>query len=103
MEEVANYLSAIKLLWHLVVDEVSALVLDIGASSIRCGYAGDDSPKSIFTTSYGYNQQNIIADQTSTDPSIVPEPKIVRHIGEQGPQAWRSGMEVTTPLKDGLS
>ena len=29
-------------------------MLDIGSHSIRAGYAGDDTPKSVIPTSYGY-------------------------------------------------
>ncbi|KKY17527.1 putative chromatin remodeling and histone acetyltransferase complexes subunit [Phaeomoniella chlamydospora] len=34
-------------------DEVSALVLDAGSSTVRVGFAGEDTPKSIVPTSYG--------------------------------------------------
>jgi hypothetical protein len=32
----------------LSADEVNALVLDIGSSSVKAGYSGDDGPKGIF-------------------------------------------------------
>ena len=32
-------------------------MLDIGTSSIRAGYAGDDTPKAIIPTSYGYTEE----------------------------------------------
>jgi actin-like protein 6B len=31
------------------------------------------------------------------------ETKVVRYFGEQGPSMWRSNLEVTSPVKDGLS
>ncbi|CAJ0762865.1 14254_t:CDS:1, partial [Entrophospora sp. SA101] len=34
--------------------EVSALILDAGSCWTRAGYAGEDAPKAIFPTSYGY-------------------------------------------------
>ena len=37
----------------LLIDEVSALVLDPGSASIRAGFAGEDTPKSIVPTYYG--------------------------------------------------
>ena len=35
-----------------VTDEVSALVLDPGYSSVRAGFAGEDTPKSVISTCY---------------------------------------------------
>jgi actin-like protein 6A len=40
-----------KHLFH--TDEVNALVLDAGSTWTRAGYAGEDTPKAIFPTSYG--------------------------------------------------
>ena len=37
----------------LFSDEVSALVLDPGSGSVRAGFAGEDTPKSIVPTYYG--------------------------------------------------
>ncbi|CEQ39687.1 SPOSA6832_01233 [Sporobolomyces salmonicolor] len=45
-------------------DEVGAVVLDIGSSSVRAGYAGEDTPKTVFPTSY--------ASVPSSDPSQPP-------------------------------
>lgn len=80
-----------------LVDEVSALVLDIGSSTIRAGYAGDDTPKTVFPTTYGY------AQQVTQDPTTGAERREARlylgdHISE-----WRAGMEIASPMRDGLS
>lgn len=37
----------------MVADEINALVLDCGSYSTRAGFAGEDTPKSISSTSYG--------------------------------------------------
>ena len=29
-------------------DEVNAIVLDLGAGSVKAGYAGEDTPKAVF-------------------------------------------------------
>ncbi|KAF8164971.1 actin-related protein Arp4p [Crassisporium funariophilum] len=90
-------------------DEVSALVIDIGTSSLRAGYAGDDTPKAIIPTSYGYHP-------ASADPAILDDvvmfnenaeeaekPKFAKiHIGQSGPSIWREGMEIGNPLLEGL-
>ncbi|GEM09731.1 actin-related protein Arp4p [Rhodotorula toruloides] len=45
-------------------DEVGALVLDIGSSTVRAGYAGEDAPKCLFPTAF--------ATIPSSDPSRPP-------------------------------
>lgn len=47
----------------LVLDEVQALVLDPGYSSVRAGFAGEDTPKSIIPSYYGeYNGKRVYGD-----------------------------------------
>lgn len=95
-------------------DEVSALVLDFGSSSLRAGYAGDDTPKAIVPTSFGFiegpteaNGGDVtMAEAGATEgeqPPAPPKPKVKLHIGQNGPSLWRSGMEVGNPMHDGLS
>ncbi|CAE6434401.1 unnamed protein product [Rhizoctonia solani] len=72
--------------------EVSALVLDIGTSTTRAGYAGDDVPKAVFPTTFGY-----------TTHYSADENKEVRiHLGDEGVSLWREGMEVGNPLQNGI-
>lgn len=79
-------------------DEVAALVLDIGTSSIRAGYAGDDCPKAIIPSSFGYINSK---DENMGDPGAAPNrPKMF--VGQSGPSLWREGMEVQNPIDDGM-
>jgi len=82
--------------------------MDIGSSSLRAGYAGDDTPKAIIPTSYGF-----ISSQSS-DPDIImaegdgaeaekPREDSKLFIGQHGPSIWREGMEIGSPMKDSLS
>ncbi|MBW0509451.1 hypothetical protein O181_049166 [Austropuccinia psidii MF-1] len=66
-------------------DEVSGVVLDIGTSTTRAGYAGEDTPKVVLPTCYGY---------TSASEKYF--------FGDHGPTFWRPGMEVVSPLKDSI-
>ena len=107
-------LSLLSTVLTIHADEVSALVLDFGSSSLRAGYAGDDTPKAIVPTTFGY-----IGDRTEANggdvtmgeagategeqPPAPPKPKVSLHIGQNGPSLWRSGMEVANPMHDGLS
>ncbi|KAH8549002.1 actin family [Umbelopsis sp. PMI_123] len=113
-------------------DEVNALVLDIGSTWTRAGYAGEDTPKAIFPTSYGViesestdpNPQNGHDQTEQADPDTemtdarTPNgdaaakaedaassgPKKVRkyYIGDGEVNIWRENMEIKNPLKDGL-
>ena len=84
-------------------DEVSALVVDIGTSSVRAGYAGDDTPRAIIPTHYGFlpTETELLMSATN-DVSNRSRPAEL-YIGQSGPSIWRAHMEVGNPLLDGLS
>ncbi|KAH9951795.1 brg1-associated factor b [Amylocystis lapponica] len=88
-------------------DEVSALVIDIGTSSLRAGYAGDDCPKAIIPTSYGYIEEDVLlgedvamADAGEDDKKPVKQAKLF--IGQNGPSIWRNGMHIANPVQGGM-
>ncbi|KAK7060305.1 Actin-related protein 4 [Paramarasmius palmivorus] len=88
-------------------DEVSALVLDIGSSTVRAGYAGDDSPKAIIPTDYGYIPTQSDGDITMNESGEGSENTNTQKgaksfVGEAGPSLWRAGMHVGNPMNDGL-
>ncbi|KAH9062081.1 actin-like protein Arp4p [Lactarius vividus] len=89
-------------------DEVSALVLDIGSSTLRAGYAGDDTPKAIIPTSYGFVPVTRDADVSMTEVGAETEPAPPReesklYIGQQhGPSVWREDMQIGNPMNEGL-
>ena len=90
-------------------------MLDIGTSSIRAGYAGDDTPKAIIPTSYGYteeisDEQDVNMDMDGDKENEGPKPqnggptkKVKLNIGQFGPSLFRPNMEVGNPMKGGLS
>ncbi|KAG6820436.1 hypothetical protein H0H93_000432 [Arthromyces matolae] len=84
-------------------DEVSALVVDIGASTTRAGYAGDDTPKAVIPTTYGYHNTggDEAMDVQGADAKQSARPMNL-YVGENGPSVWRAGMEVANPIVDGL-
>lgn len=73
-------------------------MLDIGASTTRAGYAGEDTPRTVFSTSYGYipkeGAQDPITGVSLTDAQLFLGDKI---------NTWRPGMQATNPMRDGLS
>ena len=65
-----------------IPDEISALVLDPGYSTVRAGFAGEDVPKSVVSSYYGVVPTNTDSESSSTrqvfgDNAInTPIPKI---------------------------
>lgn len=91
---------------------MSALVVDIGSSSLRAGYAGDDIPKAIVPTYYGYKTTTTTAgdrDVQMGEPpkengeTTKPPSDAKLYLGQNGPSIWREGMEVGNPVRDALS
>ncbi|OBZ82440.1 Actin-like protein 6A [Choanephora cucurbitarum] len=85
-------------------DEVNALVLDIGTSTTRAGYAGEDTPRVMFPTSVGYIDTPSIESDGDTLMTDSTENKKKRNyfIGDNKINKFRSQMEITHPLQDGL-
>ncbi|KAI0303141.1 actin-like protein Arp4p [Russula brevipes] len=88
-------------------DEVSALVLDIGSSTLRAGYAGDDTPKAIIPTSYGFVPVTRDGDVPMSEASTEAEPASPKeesklYLGQHGPSVWREGMQIGNPMSEGL-
>ncbi|KAI9490446.1 actin family [Zychaea mexicana] len=95
-------------------DEVNALVFDIGTTTTRAGYAGEDTPRAIFPTSFGYLEEpdtdpeqksNADGDVQMADASDEKSDKRVKkkyYIGDSKVNTWRENMEVRHPLNDGL-
>ena len=80
----------------------------MGSSSLRAGYAGDDTPKAIIPTSYGYKltpaEEDVAMASAEMGAESLPKPRRAEmYIGQHGPSIWRSGMEIANPLVDGLS
>ncbi|KAI9323890.1 actin family [Dichotomocladium elegans] len=71
-------------LCSISADEVNALVLDIGTTSTRAGYAGEDVPRAFFPTSYA----------SSIRKSY--------YIGDTKLNSWRPNMEIRNPMSDGI-
>jgi len=77
-------------------DEVGALVYDIGSSSIRAGYAGEDMPKFEFPSSLG------VIDETVIETELVPPPGKRYFIDTVNVKVPRKGMDMASFLKDGM-
>lgn len=82
-------------------------MLDIGTSSIRAGYAGDDTPKAVIPTCYGYTEEPAEdGDVAMAEGGEAPEPTKKRtklYVGQNGPSVWRPGMHVAHPVQNSMS
>ncbi|KND04519.1 uncharacterized protein SPPG_00248 [Spizellomyces punctatus DAOM BR117] len=109
-------------------DEVSALVFDIGSSTSKVGYAGEDTPKAVYPSwvgipgdggveamdvdepagedSGGLIGENGDVEMTDangeTRKTVSKRRKPKRYVGETEIYCWRENMELKNPLKEGV-
>ncbi|KAK8869539.1 hypothetical protein IAR55_000105 [Kwoniella newhampshirensis] len=109
-------------------DEVSALVVDFGSATTRAGYAGEDTPRVVCPSFYGYTTEEASASTSSAangdgdghatngdDVSMEPAPEGAEgagskqkgagrrfYVGDDGVGVWRPGMEVDNFMLDGV-
>ena len=76
-------------------DEVSAIVMDLGSSCTKSGYAGEDCPKFVIPSSVGIMAGEESAAQEG--PS-----KRTFHVGTNALSVPRAGMTVDGALRDGI-
>lgn len=106
------------------IDEVSALVLDFGSHTTRAGYAGEDTPRVVCPSYYGYTDEpssssngngtgngdgdsNGNGNGMDVDSAPAAEPigskgKRKYYVGEDGVGIWRPNMEVGNFTTDGI-
>jgi hypothetical protein len=90
------------------VDEVNALVIDVGSSWTKAGYAGEDGPKAVFPTYVGCRD----APDSEPAPQVAggdymevdsaAKRKRIYNAGDASLLTWRDGMEIQNPIKNGL-
>ena len=51
------------------LDEVSAIVIDIGTQTTRAGFAGEETPRSVIPTSYGYIDHEVDLPNSNSSPT----------------------------------
>ncbi|XP_002739133.1 actin-like protein 6B [Saccoglossus kowalevskii] len=86
-------------------DEVGALVFDVGSTSLRGGYAGEDCPKAEIPMHVGFKDEpkeesmevDGSGDQTNKDRSGKKY-----YIDTNAVHVPRDGMEMASPLRDGM-
>ncbi|CAL9108137.1 unnamed protein product [Musa acuminata var. zebrina] len=94
-----------------LVDEVSAIVLDLGSYTCKAGYAGEDAPKAVFPSVVGSIYQAGATDEVkhekdsdsmydSENADKIKTRKL--YVGTQALGYRRDHMEVISPIKDGV-
>lgn len=81
---------------------MNALVFDLGTSTTRAGYAGEDTPRALFPTCYGYLDQEQTADGDVVMSEANEAKRHKYYIGDNRVNTWRANMEVRNPVKDGM-
>lgn len=81
--------------FSLFPDEVSALVLDIGTQTTRAGYAGEEIPRCVMPTAYGYVEVTVDAPlETNGTPATTAEVSM-----NVDPSATANGNDTSEPEK----
>ncbi|KAJ3020409.1 Actin-like 6A [Thoreauomyces humboldtii] len=108
-------------------DEVSALVFDIGSSTSKVGYAGEDTPKAVFPSWVGFPDASKAPASAEDAMDIDQDPRVPgglagdgseaikaedtrkprtqkprRYVGETELYSWKENVELKNPLKDGI-
>lgn len=103
---------------ELTADEVSALVVDFGSHTTRAGYAGEDGPRVIAPSFFGYVNTDAEASGSGAaeangdgdDPmngetengKSTAKGKRKFYFGDDGVGVWRKDMEVGNFMVDGI-
>eukprot|EP01083_Nonionella_stella_P037949 103380_1 len=80
-------------------DDVGALVLDVGSSLTKCGYAGEDTPKVLFNTAVGVIESE---GKSSEDGDVEMNSSGKTYFCGQNLNFRRDEMDVVSPVKNGL-
>ena len=94
-------------------DEVSALIVDVGTTSVKAGYAGEDTPKAVFPSFVGKVKSGKEGEVGGGGEMGGEGMEVDGGGGEGGKEEWkyfcgvnrlgrRDGMEMVKPLKEGL-
>lgn len=102
-------------------EEVSALVVDFGSYTTRAGYAGEDCPRVVCPSFYGYTDEPAGEGSTATsgggsngNGEDVPMDGVEAvngekkgkgrkyYVGDDGVGVWRAGVEVDNFMQDGI-
>ncbi|KAI5361571.1 putative Actin family, ATPase, nucleotide binding domain-containing protein [Septoria linicola] len=99
-------------------DEINALVLDPGSHSVRAGFAGEDTPKSVVPTSYArtasgdklYGENAIHLPKAETEilnpydaEGVVEDWETASRLWEYAVTSRLTGQRQTPPSKNGLN
>ena len=78
-------------------------MVDFGSHTTRAGYAGEDTPRVVCPSFYGYTDESSSSgDGMDVDGDSKGEGKRKYYVGEDGVGIWRPGMEVGNFVSDGI-
>lgn len=83
-------------------DEVSAVVIDVGHSTTKAGFAGSDTPTAVFPSVAGVQLKSSGVVGQGARPLGQSDGGKVHHVGTTAISYRRDAMEIVSPLEDGL-
>lgn len=81
-------------------DEVSALVLDFGTQNTRAGYAGEEIPRCVVPTAYGYMEVEVEVPVESISTGVAVEDIAMNGNGSAGEEGTSPPLETPKPTED---
>eukprot|EP01112_Ceratiomyxa_fruticulosa_P000664 TRINITY_DN105_c0_g1_i2.p1 TRINITY_DN105_c0_g1~~TRINITY_DN105_c0_g1_i2.p1 ORF type:complete len:453 (+),score=92.91 TRINITY_DN105_c0_g1_i2:381-1739(+) len=99
-------------------DEVGAVVIDVGSTNTKAGYAGEDAPKAVFPTNvgvlYSSGQDNVVGkgpqavgeegdvDMADASDASNPKKRASYYVGTSALSVVKPNMDVINPIENGL-
>lgn len=85
-------------------DEVGGIVIDVGSSSVRIGYAGEDAPKGDVCSYMGVYEEAVVEkmEETGQGEGAAPATKKKYLLDTPALHAPKEGCELGTFIKDGM-
>jgi actin-like protein 6A len=84
-------------------DDVFALVVDVGSSTLKAGYAGDDAPQCVIPTDvgmvYARGKEGVVGESAMEEVEEAPSHY---HAGTNALSVHREGMEIKPIMENGL-
>ncbi len=94
-------------------DDVAAVVVDVGSTMVKAGFAGEDTPKATFPTWVGVVERNVAEDasdgkskvrtQSGDAAAVAAEASRAYYVGANSFAKYRDGLEIRSPTHNGVS
>jgi actin-related protein len=90
-------------------DDVAAVVVDVGSTMVKAGFAGEDTPKATFPTWVGVVERNVAGEASDgkakahTQSGDAAAASRAYYVGANSFAKYRDGLEIRAPTHNGVS